>query len=84
MFVTKLIRCLSIPVTLRAALKHPARLLGNKPASLLQTYHKSVKDFDRAVHSLEAKGQDVCVTGTTSVDVNSHVTMLGLKRKRTD
>jgi mediator of RNA polymerase II transcription subunit 1 len=38
-------RCLSIPVTLHAALKRPDTLLGPKVASLIKAHHKDLRQF---------------------------------------
>lgn len=77
-------RCLSIPVTLRAALKHPTQLLGNKPALLLQRYCQSMKDFDLSICSEEAKDDDICITGAAPMDIGDHMTMLGREQKLTN
>lgn len=77
-------RCLSIPVTLRAALKHPTQLLGNKPAMLLQQYCQSMKDFDLSISSEDAKDDEVCITGAAPMDISDHVTMLGREQKLTN
>lgn len=78
-------RCLSIPVTLRAALKHPTQMLGSKPAMLLQQYSQSMKDFDLSVRSEDSKDDDeVCITGTAPMDISDHVTMLGREQKLTN
>lgn len=74
-------RCLSIPVTLRAALKHPAQLLGSKPALLLQQYRQSMKDFDLSISSEETKDDD---TGAAPMAIGDHVTMLGREQKLTN
>ena len=77
-------RCLSIPVTLRAALKHPTQLLGNKPAMLLQQYCQSMKDFDLSISSEDAKDDEVCITGAAPMDISDHVIMLGREQKLTN
>ena len=76
-------RCLSVPVTLRAALKHPSRLLSNNPALLVQKYRQSLSEFDKAVHSLEEKEPDSCLMGGAPMDVSDHVTLLGQERDLT-
>ena len=75
---------MSIPVTLRAALKHPTQLLGNKPALLLQQYHQSVKDFDLSISSVEAKDEEVSVMGAAPMDIGDHMTILGQERELTN
>ena len=80
MFVLINNRCLSIPVTLRAALKHPTQLLGNKPTLLLQQYRQSVKDFDLSLSSVEGKDD---IVGAAPMDVSDHVTMFGQERELT-
>ena len=70
-------------MTLRAAMKHPAQLLGNKPALLLQKYHRSMKDFESALYSFDITNQDVGVVGGAAVDVGGHMTLLGRERDLT-
>ena len=67
-------------MTLRAAMKHPTQLLGNKPALLLQKYHRSVIDFESALHSSNITNQDVGVVGGAAMAVG---TLLGRERDLT-
>ena len=83
-----LIRCLSIPVTLRAALSHSSQLLEQKPALLLQNYHQSVKEFERAIHSGSSgdADQELGLVGraTMNMHVSDHVTLLGQETELTN
>ena len=68
-------------MTLRAALKHPTQMLGNKPAMFLQQYRQSMKDFDLSISS---EDDEVYITGTTPMDISDHVTMLGREQNLTN
>lgn len=71
-------------MTLRAALKHPTQMLGNKPAMFLQQYRQSMKDFDLSISSEDTNDDEVYITGTAPMDISDHVTMLGREQNLTN
>ena len=74
-------RCLSIPVTLQAALKYPTQLLDSETADIVQCYHQAMEAFNSTLAS-----SDDYVVGGDSVMVggNDGGRLLGLKRKLTN
>ena len=77
-------RCLSIPVTLHAALKHPSLLLGSKAIAALQAYNKGIEEFDRELSAAARVLSTENVVNLPKANMEASVPYLGMKRKRTD
>ena len=76
-------RCLSIPVALHAALKHPSQLLGSHGAAALKAYHARIEEFNKELGALPSK-EGQTLMDVAPGDVESQVSYLGIKRKRVD
>jgi len=70
-------RCLSVPVSIVAAIKHPERLLGTQAATALNMYHADIRAFNKELGTMS--------TATSQTTAESADTpFIGMKRKRTD